>query len=306
LHAHIAEYLRSDFILKHVDEFQAPDFRSESSKLYEAALLAGLVAAGRLLARGRFAWSLLVVAWAHASLTSARHMSLFMIIAAPVVALELTKLIAQAARAGNSVFQTLVEIGDDYGSNAPGPIRWSSFAPNWLTLGALVAVAWTLNARASDPVNQAVFPPRLFPAAAQQALGERLEGRRVLTSDQWGDYLVYQLHPRFKVFIDGRSDFFDRAVLEDYMNLLSARNSWAATLEKYEFDAILAPADWSLVGPLKLSPAWRLVYDDGAALYFERRSAPAGSIEVASEPGRELSAFLEYRDTTPGDALRSP
>ena len=41
LHAHIAAYLGSDFILNNVQEFQSPDFRGESMMVYEGFLLLG-------------------------------------------------------------------------------------------------------------------------------------------------------------------------------------------------------------------------------------------------------------------------
>jgi hypothetical protein len=37
---------------------------------------------------------------------------------------------------------------------------------------------------------------------------------------------------------------------------------------------------------LKLDPRWRLVYDDGEALYFERAAAAGGAVEGSAEDGR--------------------
>ena len=42
------------------------------------------------------------------------------------------------------------------------------------------------------------------------ANAERLERGRLLTTDQWGDYIIYCFYPRQKVFMDGRSDFYGR------------------------------------------------------------------------------------------------
>ena len=100
LHGHIAGYLDSEFILKYVQEFQSPNFRGESITVYEVMLLLSVVLAGRMLVRRRVTRALLVLAWAHASLVSVRHMPLFMIVAVPFLSRELTELIDDAARTG--------------------------------------------------------------------------------------------------------------------------------------------------------------------------------------------------------------
>ena len=101
-------------------------------------------------------------------------------------------------------------------------------------------------------------------------MGDRLQNRRILSSDQWGDYLIYRFHPNTKVFIDGRSDFYDRQVRDDYVDLLGSKWGWQQILEKYRFDGALIPVTWSLASALKMDADWRLVYDDGTALLFER------------------------------------
>ena len=52
---------------------------------------------------------------------------------------------------------------------------------------------------------------------------------RILTSDQWADYLIFRLYPQQRVFFDGRSDFFGAAIGSDYRKLLAGENSVART-----------------------------------------------------------------------------
>ena len=61
---------------------------------------------------------------------------------------------------------------------------------------------------------------QLAPAAAMP---------RILTSDQWADYLIFRLYPQQRVFFDGRSDFFGPAIGSDYRKLLVGRESLART-----------------------------------------------------------------------------
>ena len=86
LHVHIYDYLRADWIRNIVQEFQAPTFRSEGQLQYEGLLLAGLIAIGFLLRRGRYAEALWVLFLAHSSLISVRHAPLYAAVAAPLIA----------------------------------------------------------------------------------------------------------------------------------------------------------------------------------------------------------------------------
>ena len=291
LHGHIASYLQSDFILEHVQEFQSPNFRKETMKFLEATILLSLVFCGRMVWRGEIVWPLLTLAWAHAALTSVRHAPLFMIVAAPLLALELTKLLNGAAREGNSFALTLKEIADDYGGGSTTSSERGLPLLSWLTLAAMLALGYALQNGQDEKQWKAEFPGARFPADACDAVGERLAESRVLTTDQWGDYLIYRLHPRYHAFIDGRSDFYDPQVRDDYLDLMGAKWNWEQLLARYEFEAALLPLDWPLGSLLKKSPEWELVYDDGQALYFERKGAPKGLLrsgfQAAARPVQE-------------------
>jgi hypothetical protein len=272
LHGHIASYLQSDFILEHVQEFQSPNFRRESMRLLEATMLLTLLCSGRMIWRGELVRPLLTLAWAHAALTSVRHAPLFMIVAAPVLALELTRFLDEGARSGNELLKTLKDIADDYSGKGATASEKGLPLLSWLTIAAIVALGFTLQRRESQPHFKAEFPSARFPASACDALGERLVESRVLTTDQWGDYLIYRLHPRYHAFIDGRSDFYDPEVRDDYLALMGANWNWERLMDRYEFDSALLPLDWPLASLLKKRPDWVLVYDDGQALYFEREA----------------------------------
>jgi hypothetical protein len=275
LHQHIFAYLGSDFILNNVQEFRAPDFRGESLRIFEIVLLLSLALAGRLLAQRRFTEALLIGAWAHASLLSVRHVPLFMIVATPILARELTALMEQGAERGNAWLKILREIADDYGGKSRAASESGPVVFNLTGVAAIAVIAVMLGVRADDPRWKAEFPAFRFPKMAADSLADRIVGRRLLSTDQWGDYLVYRFHPEFKTFIDGRSDFYDPSIRDEYVALMNGKWGWRRIMAKHDFEAALLPASWALATTLKIDPEWRLVYDDGAALFFERAAAPA-------------------------------
>ena len=79
--------------MDHVQEFQSPSIRSEGMVVYALLLLAAVA----LAARAEPFEAVLVLLWGFASLRSARHVPLFALVAAPVVADAAAELWRRAA-----------------------------------------------------------------------------------------------------------------------------------------------------------------------------------------------------------------
>jgi hypothetical protein len=260
LHVHIVEYLRSDWIKNLIQEFQAPTFRSEGQLQYEALLVAGLILAGLLLRKQRVTEALWLLFLAHSSLTSLRHAPLYAAVAAPLIASELSdawKTLA-AERKKSSILSILHQLGEDLTTN----FRRSSVWP----AAVIVALAF-LDAPLKWPRD---FPSEAFPTAMVHENVKILDSARLLTTDQWGDYIIYSFYPRQKVFIDGRSDFYGESLGTEYLHLLQGAYDWRSILNRWRFDAALLPVEWPLAQMLKLDPSWQVIKDDCHAILFRR------------------------------------
>jgi hypothetical protein len=260
LHTHVIEYLRSDWIRKVVQEFQAPTFRSEEQLQFEALLIVGLVASGLLLRKQRVSDALCILFLAHSSLVSVRHAPLYAAAAAPLIAGELSawwKLWAERLPV-KSVTRILNQMGEDV---AP------AFRRNTLWPAVVILVLACLDAPLKWPRD---FPSENFPVDLIHSNAGLLESGRLLTTDQWGDYLIYSFYPKQKVFVDGRSDFYGEGVGGDYMHLVQGGPDWHRVLERYQFQVALLPVELPVATLLKLDPAWRVVADDHRAVLMTR------------------------------------
>jgi len=114
-----------------------------------------------------------------------------------------------------------------------------------------------------------------------------LKGRRIFTSDQWADYLIYRYYPDLKVFIDGRSDFYGADLGNEYLRAMASHYQWEQTFERYGFEIALLPADWPLATTIKTHPEWKVRYDDGKALLLERVRTPQQTATAGQK--REVS-----------------
>jgi hypothetical protein len=107
---------------------------------------------------------------------------------------------------------------------------------------------------------------------------------RIFADDEWGDYLIWSLYPKNRVFVDGRSDFYGNDFEDKYIDVLKVKHGWESTLGRFRIDTVLLSPDASLAGALKESSRWRVVYDDGVAVVF-RRNAETGNLAQVSYAG---------------------
>jgi len=186
---------------------------------------------------------------------------LYATLAAPLIASELSAWWMAAAPKFSkaSIFRILHQLGEDI---APS-FRWMSIWPT-----VVVVALMAIDAPIQWPTD---FPTEAFPVAMVHQNASVLRAGRLLTPDQWGDYLIYWYYPQQRVFVDGRSDFYGETLGKEYLHLLQGSYDWRAIIQKYGFDRALLPVEWPLSSILKLDPSWQVIKDDGKALLFLRR-----------------------------------
>jgi len=264
LHQHIVTYLGSSWILDNVQEFQSPRIRSESMMVFAALLLIGAALSSRAIARREWFEAALVLAWGFAALRSARHVPLYAVAAAPLIATECAALWSWLAerRSRASPIVVFWQLSQDLGR--------SRYIGIWTPLLAAAGL-WIVLPRAAV----ADFPAAGFPVDAVSRHADLLRSHRVLTSDQWADYLIYHNYPDQRVFFDGRSDFYGIDVGHDYQALLSVSPNWRKALDRYEFRVALLPMDWPLGAVLERDPEWKVVDRDPKFLLLQRNRVAA-------------------------------
>ena len=152
LHLFLLDYLGSDTIRNGVQEFQSPSFRSESMLDFMILLFLGLAVTGALLKKHRLTEVLWIWFMAYNSLISVRHVPLYLIVAVPILAEELTDWWNDwvRSRPARSIARTLDAITTQFQG---GALRVSIWAPaGFVRSGA-------------EPVEQlaAEFPRRRVP-----------------------------------------------------------------------------------------------------------------------------------------------
>ncbi len=277
LHKHVIQYLRSDWIRKVVQEFQSPSFRDENMLQFEALLFIGLITAGARLRRGKVIDGLWILVLGYMSLSSVRHVPIFVTVVGPMIAVEMTYW--WKTWVGDSSKQSALGILNQMGGDiVPGFQRftiWMVVAVAALAMSGS-AIAWPRD-----------FPSLVFPTAMVHAHEQEILQARVLTTDQWADYLIY-LHPEHKVFVDGRSDFYGPEVGDQFLLVMRGMPGWEKVIEKYRFNLALVPVDTAVAQLLKQSPEWRVEADDGKEILLVLRKTDARNASQMGVSGAEL------------------
>jgi hypothetical protein len=112
-----------------------------------------------------------------------------------------------------------------------------------------------------------------FPVATANYLRahpETVHGE-MFNEDGWGGYLILYL-PERKVFIDGRDDFYDEALLHEFTDVSHLTPAWEKVLGKYHVGWTMLPVQHPLNRILEMRQDWQLVYSNQVALVFSRAS----------------------------------
>lgn len=236
----------------YIQEWHSPDFHQ--TYFWPFAVMLALGVLGWVFEKERPTLTdlLLFLGTGAAGLLSARHIPLFAIVAAPILARSwLTVLPGSRLAGGESIQQSAKPI----------------FAVlNWLLLVVAVgtAVIWSVTKIGG---NEAAIAARYPVAAVDYLAASGLDKARGYNSYNWGGYLIWRGVP---VFVDGRADVYGDPFLLYYRRTFDVRPGWQEPLDEYDVDYVLMEAGSPLTAVLAASPDWTEVYADDLAQIFVR------------------------------------
>jgi len=299
LHVHILQYLGdSDSpFFRWVSEWQSVSFHYAGARYFEVMIILATASAVWCLLRREFVYTLLVVGWMHLGLVSARHIPIFALVSAPVVAGMLEAALTGLKRADLARWvRCSVEVVDEIGGELAPLDRVRRLHLVSILVVAMVGLAIF----APNPPDRflADYNPEHYPKEAVDALGVQMLSGDVFASDEWGDYLIYRLHPSTKVFVDGRFDFYGADFTEEYLNLMNVGKEWDQTLSTYQITSALLPVHSSLSATLRESGRWQAVYEDDVAVLLKATCGKAAKEDASSIAVTNCSGSNGDREVT--------
>jgi hypothetical protein len=277
LYRHIVAFLHETYVLNHTGEFASPDFHDPATKLFLFVLLlvtwSGLVSGRKATA----VTALIIPSWIYFALIHQRDITLFGLVALPILALHIDPLWRSLG--------PLRRVQSRFANAALG----ASTSP-WVgaaTAGALVLALVHGRLGASQVVGDG-FSDRRMPVHAVEAARRAGLTGRLFADFGWGGYLLYAW-PEQKVFIDGGADFYGSALMRDYGTIRSIRPGWRQLMDRWKFGLIMVRPEAPIATELTHEGTWRYWYCDRTAVVLVPASAtvpPAGT----GQPGSSACA----------------
>jgi len=242
------------YLMDNVQEFLSPDFHGFAPYRYLLLFLIGMLGLSKR--RLLFTELVLVLLFTSMSLYSMRYIPLCAIVCAPILSRHGVILICESKTRCVRLLKERSEIYGKVDASAKG------YA---IPLVVLIVIAGL--AAGKIPVR---FTEKMAPTAAIDFLRTNPVQGNMFNNDEIGDYVIYWLYPRYKVFMDGRSDMYGEPILKEYLKVAHIESGWKDVLAKYDINYIFFYTDSVLVRHLLTDAGWRGVYSDNVASIFLR------------------------------------
>jgi hypothetical protein len=95
----------------------------------------------------------------------------------------------------------------------------------------------------------------------------------LFNSYNWGGYILWALYPDYLSFVDGRTDLFDDAILEDYLLTWRADPGWEEVFARWGIRLALLEPRAPLVVALR-AEGWAPLFEDDQAVVLGRPGQP--------------------------------
>jgi hypothetical protein len=243
-----------------IQEWQSPDFHLAQFQPFIILLLATVAVLGLSRRRVDLTDLVLVCGFTYLGLVSARNVS--------TAALVITPLLTRHAAA----------VVDDLRASRPRLAALLDPPPTrrtypWLngTLLGLVLLAVLLKAiDASQPATNEQYVAARVPVQAADFLEQTRPAGPMFNAYNWGGYLAWRLYPSYPVFVDGRTDLYDDALLREYLTAALGQPGYEQVLDRYGLNLVLVEQGSPLALRLADSNLWRSLYSDSISVVFQR------------------------------------
>lgn len=267
IHAHLYPFrlVASEEVRGGIVELRSLFHPAYRGSLFRVDFVVAIVVAVALMvmARRRIGWALALpgIAFALLAVKSIRGLSEFAVI--------LPALIAAHA-----------------GALAPGSMpgrRWMGHALAGTVIVLAVGGGWAALVRGVPVGGGSIqrlgtsLEPGSRPVAAARFLREERPVGRVFNLLSYGGYLIHELGPDTKVFIDGRLDVFPPGFLAAYNRMLETGEGWQEAVDNYGITIAIvnyipyAQRDRGLRARLRSDPAWACVLAGDYTIVYARR-----------------------------------
>jgi hypothetical protein len=243
-----------------IQEWQSPDFHLLQFQPFIWLLLATVAVLGFSHRRADLTDLLLVCGFSYLGLVSARNVSTAALLITPL----LTRHAAAAIGELGERRPRLAAIFDP--PPAARSLPWINSAI--LSLALLAVLLKVVDA--SLPATNEQYIATRVPVQAADYLEQARPPGPLFNAYNWGGYLAWRLYPKYRVFVDGRTDLYDDALLREYLTAALGQPGYEQVLDHYGVNLVLVEQGSPLAQRLAEAVSWRSLYSDSISAVFQR------------------------------------
>jgi hypothetical protein len=266
------ETLRSAAMQNYIAEWASPNFHRAEYWPFLLIVLGVFVILGWTRHQVRLRDLLLVLVSLYAGLCSIRMMPLFVLIAVPLISKQFGEWPMSSQRPQPSLVARSV---------LNGAIVMAMAAFSVLHITQVIS-------------RQPQAEVQHFPASAVAFLQTHPTHGPIFNHYDWGGYLIWKLYPSIQVFIDGRADLYGEPLLHQFADTYQFKGGWRQSLQRWNIDTVLVPADSSLATGLRRAPGWTVSYEDPQAIILTLQQ---DAMKATPAPGAGFSPRRHERRT---------
>jgi hypothetical protein len=262
LHVEIVRHLGMS-ATRYFSEFQSPDFHPSHVSIFSFELMILLVILVVGLVGRRLAWVevVLLAFFLHEGLESVRHMNLFAIVAAPIIAREVSVPLARHFPGFDARCRAIA-------------LEQSALRAPFLYFPALAAMFVALSLAGTLPFPRTLDGLQLTRGAVEFIAQRRTRFERAFNTDDLGGSLIYRFWPGLRIFVDDRIAVYgDDFIMNDYFKVFYGKAGWHEVLDRYGLTAAIVSKDALCTQLLRDSADWRVAYEDDKNAIFTRTTA---------------------------------
>ena len=273
--------VQDKFLMDSIAEYLSPNFHSNLVMPFELLLLATIAIFAVSSSKLDLIELTLIMLFGHMALFSSRHIPLFAIVAGPV-------LVKQAQLAFESIDGWLVAMLKQRMENLTA-IDQSTVRFLW----PVIAIGMVSTLAVSGTIKHD-FDSKYVPTKAVEFIQQEGITGNMFNEDEFGDYIIYATWPRYRVYIDGRTDMYGASRVKEYLTLTQAKEGWESLMDKHQITWVFHAPTSMLSKTLLERPDWKLLYSDKVANIFVKSLPQYESLIAkygATRPYREKSSY---------------
>jgi len=118
--------------------------------------------------------------------------------------------------------------------------------------------------------KQTAFMEQFFPVKAVEFIEkEGIEGKYIFNSYNWGGYLIWNMYPQQKVYIDGRCDMYGADFVTRFVDIYTTKPGWENALKSDKIEYVLVEPNTYLAFGLLEQPEWKTIFSDEVSVLFQ-------------------------------------